>query len=260
MLLLGMTGPIGHGKTTFADALAALVPHTCRLESFYVVAEVADAMHTILRRDLDNPHLPLTPDPHDIAALNTWLSALPIVLPNIVHVSCGFDQIKLTQGDMARAPLSYKKLTLHAENLRHRPDLARHKITQTNKENYRPFLQWLGGYLVEKIDPGIWYHEVIRRVRVAQQGGCDLCIVGGVRYPSDAAILREAGGVIVKLYRPEYLQNDLQDPTERHREDIRVNTTVISNGTAADLRAFAPLFLEDLRHNRLQPSYQIIPQ
>ena len=33
MILLGLTGPIGHGKTTFADALAKIEPTTVHLET-----------------------------------------------------------------------------------------------------------------------------------------------------------------------------------------------------------------------------------
>jgi len=57
MMLLGITGPIGHGKTTFADALAEQVSSVARFESFFVVAEVADAMHAALT-DI--------PDPYDV--------------------------------------------------------------------------------------------------------------------------------------------------------------------------------------------------
>lgn len=247
MILLGMTGPIGHGKTTFASALAELVPRTNHLESSMIIAEVANAMHAAME-DI--------PDPYDVDSLNAWLRSLPAILLQTVHSRCSFDDIKLRQNAIEQHPIEYQKLILHVENLHRQPNLAKRVITRENKEAYRPFLQWLGGYLVQKVDPGIWYDELVRRVYEAQQNGCDLCIVGGLRFPSDATILRKAGGIIVKVYRPGHLQNDMLDPTERERENIKVDCTIMSNGTVDDVKHCAARFLEDIRTDKLQKMYQ----
>lgn len=247
MILLGMTGPIGHGKTTLADALAGLVPKTAHFESSLIIAEVANAMHGCLSN---------IPDPYDVDALNDWLRSLPAILLEIVHAHATFDQIKLEQTEIENHPIEYQKLILHVENLQRNPNLARQDISRDNKEAYRPFLQWLGGYLVQKVDPGIWYDELVRRIKQEQQKGTELCIVGGLRFPSDASILREAGGIIIKVYRPGYLQNDMLDPTERERENIPVDCTIMSNGSVEDSKRFAAIFLDDIRNNRLQHLYQ----
>jgi hypothetical protein len=247
VILLGMTGPIGHGKTTFANALAELVPKTCHFESSLIIAEVADAMHAALKTPVD---------PYDVDELNNWLRSLPSILLSIVNVKCTIEQIQLDQNDIERHPIEYQKLILHAENLRRNPELMRHQINTENKEAYRPFLQWLGGYLVQHVDNGIWYNELVRRVHEVQQEGCELVLVGGLRFPTDAAILRKAGGVIVKVYRPGHLQNDTLDPTERERENIRVDTIILSNGTVEDVKSAAKQFLEDIKTNNIKPRYQ----
>jgi hypothetical protein len=110
--------------------------------------------------------------------------------------------------------------------------------------------------LVKKVESGIWYNEITRRVKAEEAQGCELCIVGGLRFPSDATILRQAGGIIVKVYRPGHLQNDMLDPTERERENIKVDCTIMSNGTIQDVKKHAVVFLEDIKNNRLQPLYQ----
>jgi hypothetical protein len=246
MIILGMTGPIGHGKTTFADSLAALEPSTVHFESSLIIAEVANALQAALSD---------VPDPYNVERLNNWLRALPQILLEIAHINCTFDQIKLDQKSMEEHPIEYQKLILHVENLQRKPELINQKIDKDNKESYRPLLQWLGGYLVQRIDSGIWYNEVVRRIRQAAAAGCKLCIVGGLRYPTDAAILRGAGAIIVKVYRPGHLQSDLLDPTERERQNVQVDCTIMSNGTVADVKEFAKKFYEDLKENHLQKTY-----
>src|SRR3990167_794768 len=172
MMILGMTGPIGHGKSTFAKAIKELEPTTKHLESSMVVAEIANAMHDVLRN---------IPDPYDIDDLNNWLKSLPAILLQHLHQKCTFEQIKLEKGSIEQHPIEYQKLIIHVENLRRNPDLINHEITTDNKETYRPFLQWLGGYLVKKVSQSIWYDEIIKRVRSAQQGDHKICIIGGLR-------------------------------------------------------------------------------
>ena len=247
MIILGMTGPIGHGKTTFADALTLMEPSTVHLESSLIIAEVAYALQASLT-DI--------PDPYNVDQLNNWLRALPSILLEILHVRCTFDQIKLDQKSMEEHPVEFQKLILHVENLQRRPELMNQQIYKENKESYRPLLQWLGGYLVQRIDSGIWYNEIVRCIRQAAAAGCQLCIVGGLRYPTDAAILRGAGAIIVKVYRPGHLQSDLLDPTERERQNIQVDCTIMSNGTVADVEVFARSFYEDLKANKLQHTYR----
>lgn len=242
-----MTGPISHGKTTFAAALSELEPLTIHLESSLVIAQVANAMHAILTK---------VPDPYDIESLNDWVKRMPPILEEMVHVKVPYERLRLDQAQVEQHPIEYQKLIMHVENLRRNPKLARQAITIENKENYRPFLQWLGGYLVQKVDAGIWYNQIVRLVKDAETTGCKLCIVGGLRFPTDAAILRNAGGIIVKVYRPGHLQNDMLDPTERERDNIPVDSTIMSNGTLEDVKRCAAVFLKDLREGELKLTYQ----
>ncbi len=247
MIILGMTGPIGHGKTTFADALSSLMPSTIHFESSLIIAEIANDLHANLQS---------IPDPYNIDSLNSWLAVLPRILDEKLQTKTNFDDIKLHQKRIEQHPIEYQKLILHVENLVRNPEMAHHKITRENKENYRPLLQWLGGYLVQRVDSGLWYKEIVRRLRRAESAGTDLCIVGGLRFPADATLLRDAGAIIVKVYRPGYLQNDMLDPTERERENIKVDCTVMSNGSVEDVQIFAQKFLDDIRNNRLEHLYQ----
>lgn len=247
MLILGITGPIGHGKSTFAEALAEYEPSTVHFESSMIISEVANALQAKLTD---------VPDPYNVDSLNTWLHALPDILEKVVHVRCSFKDIELKPTDVDKHPVEYQKLIMHIENLRRRPELMKTKITPINKETFRPLLQWIGGYLVERIDSGIWYNEVLRRVHAVGDAGAKLCLIGGLRYPTDAAILRSSGAKIVSIYRPGHLQSDTLDPTERERQNIEPDCTIMSNGTIEDLRKTAHEFLMDLREDNVKKSYR----
>jgi len=246
MVIIGITGPIGHGKSSFADDMARKEPTSLHFESFQIVAEVADAMHKALND---------VPDAYNVASLNNWLHCLPPILADVVHVECTFKDIELQQPIIEQHPIEYQKLILHVENLARTPALMKQKITSENKENYRPLLQWLGGYLVQKIDSGIWYNEIVRRIRAASTAGAQLCVVGGLRFPSDAAILRVAGAIIIELSRPGHLQSDTLDPTERERQNINADCTILNNGSLADLEKFGERFLNDLKAKKLDKVY-----
>mgnify|MGYP000108946111 CR=1 FL=1 len=210
------------------------------------MADVANAMQKALT-DI--------PDPYNVSALNNWLHCLPSILANVVHVECTFKDIELNQSVIEQHPIEYQKLILHLENIKRNPELLKNEVTYENKESYRPLLQWLGGYLVQKIDPGIWYNEIVRRIHDSAKAGAELCVVGGLRFPNDAAIMRASGALIVEIYRPGHLHSDSLDPTERERQNIKADCTILNNGTLADLGKFAKLFLNDLHEKKLNRTY-----
>lgn len=246
MILLGITGAIGHGKTSFADAIQAVEPLTVHFESGLIITEVVDAMHA---------QLEAIPSEHDLLAISAWLACLPDLLQEHVHRNVTFDDIAIRPEDVAAYPLEYKKLFEHIKTLQGTPGLSKQAITAENKHVFRPMLQWVGGYVVSRTDGSVWFDEVIRRAKQAGEAGTVVSVAGGLRFPEEADSIRKAGGSVVKVYRPNASEKDITDPTERRRESIVHDVLVINDGTLADLADKANQLLADLTQSKLASRY-----
>lgn len=246
MIILGITGGIGHGKTVLADAFGRIEPRSLHLESSNLIAAVADAMHA---------RMTTYPDPHDLEKVNAWLGVLPEILQQIVHQAIPPEKLIITMDDIAAHPELYEKLFVHLQHVAEKPDLIRTRITAGNKAEYRPILQWLGSYLVMKADPGIWYNELVREAQAAATQGTALCTIGGVRFPSDADIVRKAGGFVILIHRPLMSEPDLTDPTERERVGITPNITFVNDAGIDELIVTAERMYTDLKLGKAKTRY-----
>lgn len=246
MVIIGITGPIGHGKTTLGQAFQALQTYATHYESSDVITDLAQAWLQAA------PELPKS---DDIPAINHWLKALVPILNQTFDVNASLDDIKLTKELVENHPSDYDKLFAFLEQ----PHVDLSSPEYEAKENYRTLLQWMGGYFVKKIDDGIWYNYIVKQINKDKEDGVSLCTVGGLRYPRDAEIFKTTGGVIVGIERPGVKQADLDDMTERQRRDIPVDTVLLNNGDVNDLQNTARLIYEDIIANKLQKQYSAVP-
>lgn len=244
MILVGITGSIGSGKTTLAGFLSDGVASSAHWESWQLVAEVA----TALRASSET-----TPKASDIEAINTWLAPLPSILLASTKVEVRFEQVHLTEERLTAHPENYKKLLEYLKLLESKPELQLVQISEDNKDTFRSILQWLGGYLVKMVDPTIWYAEIIRRIQSTK--GLDLATIGGVRFPGDANCVVKAGGSIISIERPTLVIQDQQDLTERERSQIVPNIRIINNAGLEQLQVCARQVMKDLQGGNSRPSY-----
>jgi hypothetical protein len=243
MILVGITGAIDHGKTSFADFLQAAVPGAAHYESSELIMEVANALRS------SGP----TPYAENVSGILTWLQALPGILASAAHVEVSFEALNISADRFATASQEFGTLFGYLHLMELQPELTTKPINQANKDDFRILLQWIGGYFVKNVSGRIWFDEMVRR---SVASAAPLAVISGVRFLDDATCVREAGGVIINIIRPNFEQQELQDVTESERIQITSNCTVTNDSTLVALQAVAVRIYADLSDGTLQTNYQ----
>jgi hypothetical protein len=245
MLIVGLTGNIGSGKTTFARFLGNASRKFENFESSDVITEVANE----LRRNNKASH----PESRDPLAINRWLACVPQILASTVRHQADFADIALTPEKLQRNSDFYTKLFEYLDQVAAGKLDPTDLITAQNKSEYRTILQWLGGYLAKTVDGQLWFSELLRRALAVSD--LDLATFGGVRFPDDAKCLKQASGYIISIERPDLEEADSQDLTEREKSSIRADINIVNNGSLADLALLAKTVLNDMKKGALQRTY-----
>ncbi len=246
MNVIGLTGPIGHGKTSFAIALSKVEPSSKIFESSQVIAEIVKELHAKLQT---------IPNSTDLDSINAFTGLLCQIVNETFDYDIDNKQLEITKKQLDSKPIEFKKLFDYFDLLRNQPEILNQGVTIKNKSTLRPILQWLGGFLPSRIDRAMWFKELVRRIYLAKKEGCRLVIVGGIRYPIDAETLRQTGAIIIEIVRPSLAETDIDDPTERERHNIEVDSQVINDGTLSDLDQAATHLLTDVNNQEFKQIY-----
>lgn len=245
--LLGITGAIGSGKTTFAAYLGDAVEDHAHYETWQVVAQIASTFNQALLAELA-----YETTESDLELANQVLIWLPDAISENLHHDVVWNQLAITAHDTRSHPEQHHKLFDYIKMARKNPAILSVQLTTENKDLYRPILQWLGSYLVVKLSKTIWYDELLRRIQL-RNPTTSLVTIGGVRYASDAASVRQAGGKIIKVSRPgEAKSNDI---TGSELAIITPDITVKNDGTLAQLETLAETLVNDLASGNPQKIY-----
>lgn len=249
MILLGLTGAIGHGKSTFAETLHIQDPGMLHLETNMPIIDIAEA----LQAQLLAQRIQATPQ-----FVHDWLQALPSAVEDLLHRDAAAEDIVPSIDAVINRPQTYAKLLEYLQLAIAQPEIVGSRISAANKEVYRPLLQWIGGYLIERIDPFIWIAEVIERARDYQAAGGTLAVIGGIRSAADAQVVQQGQGLVILVKRPDVHEPDLADPTERERVNITPDVTVVNNGGVTDLLDVAARLLQDIKDGSHHSTYTAI--
>ena len=246
--ILGITGAIGSGKSTLASLLTELESSHASYETSQLVGEVAEDFNRSLSGELA---FETTTD--TVELVNQALIWFVESISEKLHQEVTWNQLAITKHQIAAHPELFEKMFTYVDAAKQNPKLLDLRITADTKGDYRPLLQWLGGYLVARISDTVWYDELFRRIDL-HDSDKSLVVIGGVRYPSDAACIREHNGLIVGIERPMH-EADTTDITERERSGIKPDIIVANNGSIAELQHTAEQLWFDLGAGKMQSRY-----
>jgi len=241
-ILIGITGAIGSGKSTLAKALATHEPGSSLYETFQLVAEIGDAFNQALKAELA-----FATARNDTELINQALIWLPDAINEKLNHDVSWSQLAIKRHSTLVHPALYRRLFLYLKQVHTTPKILDKPITASNKTTYRLLLQWLGAYLVAKARRTIWYDELLRRIN-KKDAKKKLVIVCGVRYPTDAFLIRKAGGKVIGVRRPGILPK-VTDVTEVRRHLIKPDCVVVNNGKLKDLTKVAAALWHDITAN-----------
>jgi len=246
--LLGISGAIGSGKTTFARLIGQTVENHAIYETSMVIIEVANRFNQLLEAELN-----FDTANDDTELVNQSLVWMPDIISEHLHHETTWAHLAITSKDQRIHPELYKKLFDYLKNVRANHKLVEQTITTVNKVEYRSLLQWLGGYFVAKISATIWYDELFRRIDL-HESRRSLVIISGVRYLSDAELVRQHRGRIICISRPN-LKPSGDDITELESLKIEPDITVVNNGTVQDLQKLTEEIWNDIATGAPKKTY-----
>lgn len=247
-VIIGITGAIGSGKSTVAEFLCRQNPSHVSYESGELIAEVAEDFNRALSGELA---FETTTD--DIELTNQALIWFIESINEKLHQQATWNQLAITKRLTVEQPELFEKLLTYLAVAKAHPNILDTRITRENKEQYRPLLQWLGGYLPARLGSTIWYDELFRRIDLYDSDK-SLVIIGGVRYPSDAETVRRHGGVILLLTRSIDAQ-DATDVTEASRSHITPDITLHNTGSLDQLQRTIETLWNDIASGKPAKTY-----
>lgn len=242
MQYIGFTGEKQSGKSTLAMATKEVYPGTTHVEISDIVTEVANDMRKL--------YVPVTGN--EIYQANHWLTELPGILRERLKTETTHEDFAFDQSDVDERPADYMSLLTYTRQINEDPSFKEVLITPENKLAHRAILQALGGAVVA-VKPNAWFEEGFKRINRERNSLTTLGLISTVAYPSDADYVRERGGIIVKVIRPDQHSKlgPQTDPTDRERSLIVEDITVLNNGSYEQLIEAGKYVVSLVQHKKV---------
>lgn len=148
---------------------------------------------------------------------------------------------KDTIAQMLRKELQACKVLHFADALKSEVSMACNvdlEEIEENKELFRPMLQWWGTEFRRKYQENdlYWIEQVKNNIDIYKQVLVDYTfIVADVRFENEAEFIKENGGLLVRVIRPELLSTDMHSSEVAMNNYTKFDYLLYNNGTLKDL-------------------------
>lgn len=118
---------------------------------------------------------------------------------------------------------------------------------ETHKAQFRPVLQWWGTDFKRYFHgDNYWVQQTLAQLVEEYRNGLELAVIPDVRFKSEAAVIKELGGMLIRIARPtQMIDNHI---SETDLDDYKgFDHIVINNGTLDDLDHEAVVILQKLK-------------
>lgn len=248
MHVIGISGAIGHGKSTFSQFLADTINNSRIFEASGDIVLVANNWLRFMPESFKT-------NPPGSELLNDWIDSLAEIVAKEGLGKPKAKKLYVTEYQLETRDDSILKLLEYLENIRAGTISPNDIIGAHNKEVHRSILQWIGGYLVKNYHEGIWFDSIDRKLNSAKEDGAGLAIVSGLRFPYDKKIIEKHQGTIIRIERPHVMVTDSQEVTEKEGTDLKASSIIINDANLDELRDTAKTFFDDLSGGRILEKY-----
>lgn len=254
MIVVGLTGGMGQGKSTVGQALRELagVDYKADLEASYPISEVANAWMETWPKPLILPS-----DQSVVGLANDLIKTFPDILQRLTGKELSYEAMRIDDGD----PESLKLHNRLIAYLEHYLSLSSAELAaqlptpifEQNKRLHRTLLQWIGGVTIEQGVPTVWSDLLDRRIKQLAERGYKLVTVGGIRYDHDAAMIKSNGGIILRVERPNSTTSS--DVTETAMSGVKPDVVLHNDGTLEQLEVVVRGLWQDLQAGKPKEEY-----
>jgi len=115
---------------------------------------------------------------------------------------------------------------------------------ETNKQFFRPLLQWWGDYRKKFASDQYWIIQLSKHVMMLPNSIDTLCVIKDVRFKNEYDFIRETGGIMIRVVRDDVMKD--AHASENDLDSTPFKYVLSNNGTLPELKREVSKLLKEI--------------